>query len=144
MPYINRENRAALDTIIDGLLKRLGSIDAKKGDVNYTITRIVLETLNKDSYSSLSDCVGVLRDAATEIERRLLGPYEDTAIVKNGDLMCFQKPYALAIAPSCPNTWAPCDCNGDTCRCDPKPITQALSDEQFKEAEQQRKDGHEK
>jgi len=94
MPYIKIANRMALDTIIDGLVKRLSQIDATQGDVNYTITRIVLETLNKDSYHSLSGCVAVLRDAADEIQRRLLGPYEDTAILKNGDMTCFQKEYA--------------------------------------------------
>ena len=37
----------------------------------------------------------VLKDAATEIERRLLGPYKDTDITKNGDLECFNEPYSL-------------------------------------------------
>jgi hypothetical protein len=94
MPYITHGNRAALDVIIDGLVKRLKDINCKKGDVNYAITRVVLEALNKDDYHSLSDCVSVLRDAADEIQRRLLGPYEDKAVLRNGDMLCFQKDYS--------------------------------------------------
>lgn len=102
MPYIPHERRVALDVIIDGLVKRLKELpDLKRGDLNYTVTRLVLETLNKDSYHSLSDCVSVLRDAADEIARRLLGPYEDTAIQKNGDMGCFQKPYSTKGATTC-------------------------------------------
>jgi hypothetical protein len=35
------------------------------------------------------DAVSVLNDSADEIVRRLLGPYEDKAIRKNGDMACF-------------------------------------------------------
>ena len=98
MPYIKLLQRAALDVIVDGLVKRLRDVlhngSPAKGAVNYVITRIVLETLNQDSYHSLSDCVSVLRDSADEIQRRLLGPYEDAAIERNGDMPCFKKPYA--------------------------------------------------
>jgi hypothetical protein len=94
MPYISIPRRPPLDPIIDGLLKRLREIGCRKGDINYTVTRIAVEALNNDSYHSISDCISVLRDAADEIARRLLGPYEDTAILRNGDLECFQTYYA--------------------------------------------------
>jgi len=90
VPYITLERRAALDTIIDGLLNRLDEIDCRKGDVNYCITRIILDALKPATgwdYHSLSDCVSVARDAADEIQRRLLGPYEDRARL-NGDVPC--------------------------------------------------------
>lgn len=170
MPYIKQDRRAALDVIIDGLVKRLRErtqagttywlecvvrfiacsvlidkepelstpdvvcgittdlvrrlkeIKAVKGDVNYTITRLTLESLKPDGgwgYHSLSEAVSVLRDqadwvndryrkdrnvysatsvlrdVADEICRRLLGPYEDTAILKNGDMPCFDESFAL-------------------------------------------------
>lgn len=97
MPYINVGNRMALDPIIDGLVKRLRSIECRPGDCNYTVTRIVLEALRPGtgwSYHDLHDAVGLLRDAAAEIERRLMGPYEDTTILKNGDLACFDETFA--------------------------------------------------
>jgi len=96
MPYIPQANRYALDVIVDGLVKRLRDIKAKPGDCNYVVTRVVLESLKPDtgwSYHSLSDAVRVLKDAAAEIERRLLGPYEDTAILKNGDMPCYQEQF---------------------------------------------------
>jgi hypothetical protein len=96
---------------------RLLSIRCVRGDLNYCVTRIVLETLRPRagwSYHSLSDAVSVcnlaadkvieiygvdeegaqnaisiFRDVADEIKRRLLGPYEDKAILKNGDMQCF-------------------------------------------------------
>ena len=97
MPYVPPVNRVALDVIIDGLVNRLREIKARPGDCNYVVTRVVLEALKPGegwSYHSLSDAVRVLKDAAAEIERRLLGPYEDDAILKNGDMACFQEPFA--------------------------------------------------
>jgi hypothetical protein len=88
MPYIPPVNRIALDAIIEGLVNRLREIKARPGDCNYVVTRIVLESLKPSegwSYHSLSDA---------EIERRLLGPYEDEAIIKNGDMPCYQEPFA--------------------------------------------------
>jgi hypothetical protein len=102
MPYIKPQCRPALDPIIDGLLKRLREIKCKRGDLNYVVTRLVVEALNKNSYHSISDCVSVLRDSADEIARRLLGPYEDTAILKNGDMACFQTDYAYHPQPTTP------------------------------------------
>jgi len=92
MPYVPQANRVALDEIVDGLVKRLREIECKPGDCNYVVTRVVLESLKPDTgwtYHSLSDAVRTLKDAATEIERRLLGPYEDVAVRKNGDMSCF-------------------------------------------------------
>jgi len=108
---------------VDGLVQRLREMHATNGDINYTLTRIVLESLKPESgwsYHSLSNAVALMnnvadilinamdddnlvdlyrlvsipRDVATEIERRLLGPYEDTAILKNGDIGCFREPFA--------------------------------------------------
>lgn len=97
MPYIDLEHRIALDAIVDGLVKRLRDINCKPGDCNYVVTRVVLEALKPHDgwrYHSLSDAVRVLKDAAAEIERRLLGPYEDRVILQNGDMPCFQESFA--------------------------------------------------
>jgi len=97
MPYIKFSNRAALDVIVDGLVNRLRSIKCVQGDINYIVTRVALEALKPEtgwSYHSLSSAVAALKDAATEIERRLLGPYEDRAILKNGDMRCYQEPFS--------------------------------------------------
>jgi hypothetical protein len=59
-----------------------------KGALNYILSRLVLTVLGKQglSYQNLSDVIAALNDAAEEIRRRLLNPYEDEAIKKNGDL----------------------------------------------------------
>lgn len=92
MPYIKKERRAALDTIIDGLISRLRSIDTTKGDLNYTVTRLVLGALRPAkgwTYTSLSDAIAALQDAADEIKSRVLVQYEEYVRVLNGDLVEF-------------------------------------------------------
>lgn len=94
MPYIKIERRRALDPIIDGLVKRLDTPGNTKREVSYALIRLVIETLNADTYDSLSECVSVLRDTADEIQRRLLTPYNKFLKQVNGDLECFQTDYA--------------------------------------------------
>lgn len=92
MPYIDGKTRCAQidhgEGAIFELQCRLQHVDRakRKGSVNYVISRIVLGAFQPKSYHDISDAVSVLRDAATEIERRLMGPREDVAIAKNGDL----------------------------------------------------------
>lgn len=59
-----------------------------KGAFNYFVSRLfchVFET-HKAGYTQLSDAIAVLGDMQHEMRRRLLDPYEDKAIEKNGDL----------------------------------------------------------
>jgi hypothetical protein len=94
MPYIASEKRVVYDgSIVNlGVLLKDVARGSRKGDVNYVISRIVLQAFAThgawvpNSYHDISDAVSVLRDAADEIERRLMGPREDIAIAKNGDL----------------------------------------------------------
>jgi hypothetical protein len=95
---------------IERVVGALRRIDWVKGDVNYTLTRLILGWLkpqNAWGYTSLSTCVGVMhdvyemlpvypeearyvaRDVEFEIRRRLLDPYENAAIFKNGDVKEF-------------------------------------------------------
>lgn len=93
MPYINFDKRIEIahesDGAIQALQYRLQQVarDKRKGSVNYVISRIVLGAMEGHTdYHTISDAISVLRDAAAEIERRLMGPREDVAIAKNGDL----------------------------------------------------------
>lgn len=89
MPYIKKERREELDSTIDSLITCLRDIEPVKGDLNYTVSRLVLGALKPDtgwSYQALSDAIGALQDAADEIKRRLLGPHEDKCIDRNGDV----------------------------------------------------------
>jgi hypothetical protein len=145
---------------IDGIIKDLAKRIRVRGDANYCVCRILLETLKPVSgwsYHSLSDTVmacdaaislvydtqreqkledvevadaiSVLGDVVTEIERRLLGPYEDTAILKNGDLACFAnesfalKPLGLGLGlgfiSGANSGRVPCGCKCDPGGCSP-------------------------
>ena len=93
MPYIRREQRSAVDDILDNLVQEVlykePALKLRKGFLNYIVTRIVLKTMRPDmgwSYTSISDAISVLRDAATEMERRLMAKREDYAIKENGDM----------------------------------------------------------
>jgi hypothetical protein len=55
------------------------------GDLNYILYAFCKRHVNP-SYNNYKNFCGELRQCATEIERRLLGPYEDEKILENGDV----------------------------------------------------------
>ena len=146
-----------IESDIDSIVKDLAKRIRCRGDANYCICRILLESMKPETgwgYHSLSgtvmacdaainlvydvqreqeledwqvaDAISVLGDVVTEIERRLLGPYEDKAILKNGDLACFAnedfslKPFGLGLNMSGVQSGrANCGClTGAPCQCD--------------------------
>jgi hypothetical protein len=93
MPYIKQESRHfdnEIRDVVEAIFDEEDDLDRRKGVVNYVITRIVLQSMHpcKESwsYNTISNAVSVLRDAATEMERRLMAKREDHAILYNGDL----------------------------------------------------------
>lgn len=89
MPYIAPESRPAYDHEIELLISKLRTSLKKDGDVNYVISRIVAGTFKPDagwSYETASDGTKAFEAAGTEFYRRVLAPYEDKGIVKNGDI----------------------------------------------------------
>ena len=82
MPYINQKRRDEIDGIVD--LMREKDIKAD-GDLNY-ILYAFCKRFVKPSYNNYKNFCGELRQCVTEIERRLLGPYEDLKIKENGDV----------------------------------------------------------
>ena len=115
--------------------------------------------------AQVAEAISVLGDVVTEIERRLLGPYEDTAILKNGDLACFAnesfayKPLDLGLSMSGAHSGrVACGCVCDPCRCEPEgeplhcslelsgiegpvpPVTEALTRAQYDAVDRERQD----
>jgi hypothetical protein len=89
VPYIDRESREIIDDRLETLIEQMQQSGCVKGDVNYAVCRLVLGVLKPTGgwrYTSLSNAISVLRDAECELRRRLLDPYEDGAIAKNGDV----------------------------------------------------------
>jgi len=82
MPYVKKEKREYLDPIIEEM--RRSSVVAD-GDLNYILYTYCKRHI-KPSYNNYKNFCGELRQCATEIERRILGPYEDEKIKENGDI----------------------------------------------------------
>ena len=59
------------------------------GELNYKLTMIILDYLcnNDRNYKTFNDVMGVLACIQHELYRRLIAPYEDEAIARNGDIM---------------------------------------------------------
>ena len=63
-------------------------VDAKiraDGDLNYVLYAFCKKHVLVN-YNSIKNYVGELRSCATEIERRILAPYEDEKKSSNGDI----------------------------------------------------------
>jgi hypothetical protein len=88
MPYIPQEHRNLIDDSIDVLIEDSLHVPKEKrgGALNYIICRLTLGILDPRGYTELSNALGHISSAETEIRRRLLDPYEDKCIVDNGDL----------------------------------------------------------
>lgn len=82
MPYIKQQRRKELEGAIY-ILKELGV--KADGDLNYILYRFCKEQIHP-SYNNYKNYLGELRQCVTEIERRLLAPYEDKKIKENGDI----------------------------------------------------------
>lgn len=93
MPYIDQNtiDRCTLDENVEFLADAIiGSYqdDELEGVMNYTISRLVSKVMGSGGwrYKKFNRAIGVLECVKQELYRRLIGPYEDKAIAKNGDL----------------------------------------------------------
>ena len=82
MPYIKQESRPKMDMVVE----TMADVEVKaNGDLNYILFKFCKNYVNP-SYNNYKNFIGELRQCATEIERRILGPYEDLKIKENGDV----------------------------------------------------------
>jgi len=82
MPYVKMERRDALNKVVVAMSEAGVKAD---GDLNYILYRFCKYHVSP-SYNNYKNFCGEIHQAATEIERRLLAPYEDEAIERNGDV----------------------------------------------------------
>lgn len=82
MPYIKPKRREELQEILRHMKEANVQAD---GDLNYILYKYCNDNV-EPSYNNFKNYCGELRQCATEIERRLLGPYEDSAMQRNGDV----------------------------------------------------------
>lgn len=82
MPYIKTEKRDMMDSIVE----MMKALDIKaNGDLNYILFKYCKYSVSP-SYNNYKNFCGELRQCATEIERKILAPYEDSKIEENGDV----------------------------------------------------------
>ncbi len=91
MPYIPTEDRGQYEQAIGDVVAKLSALDddAAKGHMNYIIYSVIKRYLQAKGmrYSRAQDFIGgVLTCCQLECYRRLLGPYEDEAMKRNGDV----------------------------------------------------------
>lgn len=82
MPYVRPDQRDRLDGIVD-FMNYVGI--RADGDLNYVLFAFCKRHVTP-GYRDYKSFCGELRQCATEIERRLLGPLEDKKIEENGDV----------------------------------------------------------
>ena len=77
MPYIVNDRRATARTH-----------PATAGELNYAFTELMLyyTRFKGLNYQTINDIIGAINGTKTEFERRIVGPYEDKAIERNGDV----------------------------------------------------------
>jgi hypothetical protein len=80
VPYIGIEDRDYM---------AVGSPPRTPGELNYSITLLLLEYLEADGgprYADYNEVIGVLECAKLELYRRMVAPYEDRKMKENGDV----------------------------------------------------------
>ena len=82
MPYVIPAVRPELDKVVDAMVEARIVAD---GDLNYVLFKYARRI--PQTYNSIKNYRAELREAADEIGRRILAPYETGKCVTNGDVL---------------------------------------------------------
>lgn len=82
MPYIKPGKRLVMDQVVKIMFD--AGIEAN-GDLNYILFRYAKYHIPQN-YNSIKNFLGELNEAAEEIRRRILAPYEEEKMKENGDV----------------------------------------------------------
>jgi len=82
MPYVKQERRPDLNKVVIAMSEAKVVAD---GDLNYILFRFAKYHISP-GYNNYKNFLGELNEAAEEIRRRLLAPWEDMKIEENGDV----------------------------------------------------------
>lgn len=87
MPYIKQLQRPAIDKLVNPLIEHLKSfpLEEQDGSLNYAVTRII-KHVYPQKYFHFNRALGVLTAISQELYRKIIGPYEDTKILENGEV----------------------------------------------------------
>lgn len=84
MPYIRKEYRKPIDVVLSNITHHLDT----SGDLNYAITRLILNYVEKsgECYAIYNSIIGALESVKAEFYRRKVAPYEEQKRKENGDV----------------------------------------------------------
>lgn len=87
MPYIKKEQRPAIDELVEPLIDHIKSlpVEDQDGSMNYAVTKLI-KHVYPQKYFHYNRALGVLTAIKLELYRKLVGPYEDTKISQNGEV----------------------------------------------------------
>ncbi len=87
MPYIPLKDKNKFEPELKKLLDKIKKLG--KGELTYLVYAIALQDIKDKgkSYTNISSAISCLIDAAEELRRRHLNPYEDLKIKENGDVL---------------------------------------------------------
>jgi len=88
MPYIPEDAKKEMKDHINDLSMWIQC----KGDLNYVICELVGKFISEDgdlTYTEISEKIDAVHDAEAELRRRILEPFEDMKMKKNGDVPSF-------------------------------------------------------
>jgi len=91
MPYVDQDTRKKFDDIVNHLVATFKTTAPKAGNLNYVITCLLNAFYDVDRYEGFNSAVGVLECVKLELYRRRVAPYEDQAMVKNGDIPAYKR-----------------------------------------------------
>lgn len=95
MPYISKKDRKIYDDLIVKLAQKIAKKNIDNctlfcGDWNYTITKLIKETLKAGNiglgYGDWNEVIGMLECCKLEFYRKGVAPYENKKIMENGEV----------------------------------------------------------
>ena len=91
MPYIKMDEREQYKELIQNISAKLSKLDDNdvSGHLNYIIYTLMNRIIQDRGirYFRLNNLIGTLGCCEKEFYRRIISPYEDKAIEKNGDIL---------------------------------------------------------
>lgn len=90
LPYIDKGCRKLIDPDLDPLIitlkQRTKTGKERTGEVVYCVYKILVELYGLGNFEVRSNALKVLDSAGKEYYRRIMSPYENEAIKRNGDV----------------------------------------------------------
>ncbi len=85
MPYIKKDERKRFDFYLDAINANVIS----PGEFNYCVSRLAWDMVKRlgGNYAACNTVIGALECAKLELYRRVIAPYENDCIQRNGDIL---------------------------------------------------------